>query len=168
MNKEVWKDIKGYEGYYQISNFGNVRNFKLKLMKPHKTYRGYLRIGLTKDMVQTKFSIHRLVAEAFIPNPENKEYVNHIDGNKEFNCVLNLEWATHMENEIHAMSNGLKGYKPVIQYDLNLNYVNEFDSIIDAHLRTNTNKSGISECCNGKQKTAGGYIWKFKTLDNLN
>lgn len=101
---EIWKDIKGYEGRYQISNFGNVMSLnynntgKPHLLAPSKDKDGYYQVGLSMKQNRKYFRIHRLVAEAFIPNPENKEQVNHKDEIKNNNNVDNLEWATVSEN----------------------------------------------------------------------
>lgn len=123
---EVWKDISGYEGYYQISNFGQIRSvpryithktkgggfvnqyFKGKILKPTTTRNGYKMIVLSKDGKFKYQTIHRLVATAFIPNPENKPTVNHKDGDKSNNHVDNLEWCTSSENNSHAYRIGLK------------------------------------------------------------
>lgn len=106
--KEIWKDIKGYEGKYQVSNLGNVKSLerfdkynryvKEKILIPRKHTGGYLRVGLSRK----DFYIHRLVAEAFIPNLKNKKYINHIDGDKTNNNINNLEWCTANENMQHA------------------------------------------------------------------
>jgi len=118
MNKEIWKDINGYEGLYQISNLGRVKSLnKLKgkntktkeiIMNPSINKKGYKCIVLCKNSKQKHFRVHRLVAQSFIPNSENKKIVNHIDCNKINNHESNLEWVTHKENEIHAKANGLK------------------------------------------------------------
>lgn len=115
--EENWKDIKGYEGLYQISNTGRVKSFKRlgtpeRIRKQHLDRYGYPKLNLFKERIGKTKKTHRLVAEAFIPNPENKETVNHIDGNKENNHVSNLEWATHEEQVIHAMENGLYKLSP--------------------------------------------------------
>lgn len=116
--EEIWKDIEGYKGLYQISNTGNVKSLERKIhgkkchrklketiLKPIKTNRGYLRVKLCKENKVSKVRVHRLVAEAFIKKPELE--VNHIDGNKENNSVENLEWVTPRENKKHAWSMGL-------------------------------------------------------------
>ena len=101
---EIWKDIKGYEGRYQVSTEGRVKslisNFGTseKIMTPQPVWTGYMRVCLTKDRKSKMHTIHRMVAEAFIPNPENKPIVNHIDGNVKNNKVENLEWVTYAEN----------------------------------------------------------------------
>lgn len=112
---ELWKSIKGYEGIYEVSNLGNVRNIKPRykhinpngLLKPVKLNTGYLGVSLiNKDKVRKEHRIHRLVAEAFIPNIDNKPQVNHIDNNRANNSVENLEWVTYKENLVHAQKQG--------------------------------------------------------------
>lgn len=113
--QEIYKSIKGYEGLYEVSNLGNVKSLKKvrgralsgeRLLKPH-IVNGYVMVTLCKDSKPFNASVHRLIAEAFIPNPENKETINHIDGNKQNNSIDNLEWATQRENNIHAYRTGL-------------------------------------------------------------
>lgn len=107
---EIWKNVKGYEGSYQISNFARLKSFKLgkeKVRKPSLHRGGYLSVCLYKDGQYKNCFIHRLVAETFIANSENKHEVNHIDGNKFNNYVGNLEWVTDCENKKHAIENGL-------------------------------------------------------------
>ncbi len=119
-DKEIWKDIEGYEGYYQVSNLGRVRSltrevrcgnsirvFRERIRKPQIMSKGYYQLALLKNGKDKRFLIHRLVAYAFIPNPENKTEVNHINGVKTDNNVENLEWVTSRENSIHAVHTGL-------------------------------------------------------------
>ena len=111
MQTENWKDVPNYEGYYQVSNLGRMKSFNLNketiLTKPN--YNHYSTIILCKNKIRKSFRIHRLVAICFLPNPENKPQVNHIDGNKCNNTVVNLEWVTSQENQIHKIN--VLGYK---------------------------------------------------------
>lgn len=102
---EIWKDIKGYEGKYQISNLGRLKNIKSNRLYISKTYGNkiYVNISLTSNGVTKTFLWHRVVAIAFIPNPQNKPCINHIDNNPANNGVENLEWVTHKENTAHAV-----------------------------------------------------------------
>ena len=109
---EIWKEIEGYEGLYEISNYGNIKSYhknKCTILGHYNTKKGYYRISLTKNRIRKPFLIHVLVAKAFIPNPENKSQVNHIDANKTNNHVINLEWNTQSENQKHARRLGLFG-----------------------------------------------------------
>lgn len=167
---EIWKDIPGYEGLYQVSNFGNVKSLRSKkLLKNTPQNTGYLKVTLYKNGNFKKHSVHRLVAEIFIDNPDKKRTVNHINGIKYDNRVENLEWATHAENEIHAYKTGLKVGKnhknnkksiPVAQYDKNMNLIKIYPSINEAG-REGFRAEEICKCCKGRNKTSGGYIWKY-------
>ena len=107
--EEKWLPIKGYEKYYMISNLGRVKSLRTgKILKKRLTFDGYVKVTLTINYESKDFRVHRLVAEHFIPNPEGKETVNHIDGNKENNSVDNLEWATRSEQLYHAYKLGTK------------------------------------------------------------
>ena len=170
---EVWKDVKNYEGLYQISNLGNVkRTSSGKRLKPYNR-KGYIRVALSKDNTAKHIDIHRLVAEAFIPNIENKPEVNHIDGDKSNNEVSNLEWCTRKENMNHAkntglwkmtddMKKGLDQSKRTYQYDLNYNFIQSFESAEEASRQLHINTGNLHSCCEGKRKTAGGYIWSYE------
>ena len=115
MENEEWKDIPNYDGLYKISNLGNVKSFNTKtnhkqpinLKQTMDRKNGYLTVSLCKDKVQKIYRVHRLVAEAFIPNPNNYPIINHKDGKKQNNNVNNLEWCTHQQNIIHSWENGL-------------------------------------------------------------
>lgn len=175
--KEIWKDIKGYEGLYQVSNLGKVRSldrkilfknghiqfFKGKILSLSKDKNGYIHIILHKDNKTKIFRVHRLVAETFIPNLENKPQVNHIDGNKENNCLSNLEYCTIKENHIHAYRTGLHNApkKKCIQKDLNGNIIKNWDSLKQIKLELGYDCSAISRCCRNIQKTSYNFIWDF-------
>lgn len=121
--KEIWKDIKNFEGLYQISNYGNIySNNRKMILKPRKDKDGYLGINLYKNNCSKSYRVHRLVAIHFIFNPDDKLQVNHIDGNKENNCVWNLEWCTQEENMQHSLKHKLR---PSGQYCYNSKLTNE-------------------------------------------
>lgn len=106
--QEIWKNVEGFEGIYQISSLGRIRNAKGFFMTPIKTDDGYYRVHLRKTGISKNCRLHRLVAAAFIQNPENKPEVNHKNGIKTDNRVENLEWTTKSENALHAYKNGLQ------------------------------------------------------------
>ena len=174
---EIWKDIKGYEGLYQISNFGNVmslnynREKRSQVLKTLTDSGGYKYVSLSKRATKTPKLIHRLVAESFIVNPDNRPEVNHIDGDKSNNRVDNLEWCTPSENVQHAEKMGLKNnrYKVAIyQYDLNGRFIREWNSISEAANFYGLYGQNISKCCKKKCKTIGGYIWEYKNKERNN
>lgn len=164
---EIWKQIQGFENY-EVSNRGNVRNVTTgKILKNRFDSKGnYLRINLYVNKTRYSKNIHRLVAEAFVPNPEGKEQVNHIDGDKTNNCVENLEWCTLSENIKHAYgSSAIKTNffksKSVNQFTAQGKLINTFCSVREASEKCNICHVSISKCCNGKYKLAGGYRWAF-------
>lgn len=176
MTFEEWADVKGYGGYYQVSRTGVIRSFAKSNRRPQiphvlaqgKDRKGYFRCNLNGK----KVPVHRIVATAFVPNPQGKEQVNHIDGNKENNNAENLEWCTAAENMRHAVQTGLNDVghliaatsKPVAQLSKDRKTViRVFKSMNDAARETGTAQALISGCCNHKPHfiTAGGYCWEF-------
>lgn len=186
---ELWKDINGYEGYYQISSQGNVRSVdrfdgvhdrKGTVIKPNLKQNGYLQVGLRKHNTRKWFGVHRLVAIHFIENPNNKPQVNHIDGNKQNNTIENLEWVTEKENQTHAAKRGLRdnmpkgerhsnygkygensrSAKPVIRRDPKTGETKLYKAKILAK-DEGFDVTSISKCCHGKLKTHKGYEWYF-------
>ena len=185
---EEWKDIQGFEGWYQISNYGNiksldrfspgknnsVRHLKGAFMKLNIDTNGYHIICLYKNKIRYDFKVHRLVAQTFIPNPDNLPEVNHIDGNKLNNHVDNLEWVTRQDNCIHRQQTGLGDieaatiakYKPIISTNLTTGEQLEFNSLTEAsQFLIGCTVKGISKVLRGGAKTHRGYTFEYKTLN---
>lgn len=175
---EIWKDIPDYNGMYQVSNQGNIRAVKLnkdgsklyKIRKLSTDKDGYFKICLYKDGFSKTFRVHRLVALVFIDNSEGLPMINHKDENKQNNCVENLEWCTakyntnyNQETLARIIKIGAEASaKKVAQYDVYGNFIQIYNSALEASKALNLkSSSGISNCCNGKSKKAGGFIWKF-------
>ena len=169
---EVWRDIQGYKGLYQVSNYGNVRSLyfsKIKLLKPFNI-KSYLCVYLydktNKTEKRKKWYIHRLVATTFLQNPNNLPEVNHIDENKNNNCVNNLEWCdkkynNNYGNRNHYISLNNANKTKVNQYSLNGEYIKTYNSIREACKELGIRSSGISNCCANRISKSGGYIWKY-------
>lgn len=154
---EKWRDIAGYEGIYQVSDHGRVKTRK-KIRTPQKNNRGYMTIMLYKSDGGRHFLIHRLVAQAFIPNPENKATVNHKDGVRSNNKVDNLEWATYSENNLHSYQcNGKKPARAKAIYCLETGEV--YRSSYEASRDTGILQSSINRCANGTYKQTKGTHW---------
>lgn len=168
---EIWKDIEGYEGMYQISNLGRVKSLKMKkehneyLLKPFKSKNGYLRVSLSKSNKFKQPLIHRLVAIHFLDNPNNYPEVNHKDENKLNNCVDNLEWCDRKYNVLYGTAKQRESktkHKYYIgQYDLNQNLIMKWNSLKEIEINTNYKKNNIQQNCLGNTKTAYGYKWKY-------
>ena len=151
------KDIKGYEGLYAITSCGKVWSYKSqKFLKPTKGTCGYLQIVLHKNGERKTCLIHRLVAEAYIPNPENKTDVNHKNEIKTDNYVNNLEWTTHKENMYYGTLK-VRITKPVYCEELD----KYFPSTNEAAHQLGIDQGSISKCCRGNRKTCGGYHWRY-------
>lgn len=181
---EEWKDIEGYENIYQVSNMGRIRSVdryencngtkrirKGRILINTLSQYGYKVVCLYKNAKQKQFFVHRLVAMAFIPNPNNYPIINHKDEDKANNYVDNLEWCTIKYNSSYGTApkrisekqlNRPDKSKPVLQYTKDGHLVGEYPSQKEASRKTKIKQGLVSACCIGKIKTAGGYIWKFK------
>lgn len=177
MENEIWKDILGHEGDYQISNKGRVKSLSRKLfiggdftrttneriLAQNIINSGYFIVSMCSNNRRFTYLVHRLVAIAFLPNP--KEQVNHIDENKLNNNLNNLEWVTRKENVNHGTCierSVLKNSFPVIQYSLKGDFVKRWNSLSEIKRVTGMHKGNIGKCCNGLRKTAYKNIWKFE------
>lgn len=220
---EIWRDVVGYEGRYQVSNLGRIKSLnylrtgKEKVLKPSVTDTGYYRVQLCKNGKSVGIALHRLIATTFIANPDNKRCVDHINTIRTDNRVENLHWCTHKENsnnelsrlhnseakkgriiseehrrnlseagkgkthteeEKRKISEGNKGKvlserhknilrklhsKAIVQHTLDGAFVKEWKSAREAETTLGMSRGGISRCCNGKYKHAGGYVWKYAT-----
>lgn len=179
---EIWRAVNDYEGLYEVSNLGRVKSLakihgrgrgsmrEEKILKSGNDSRGYSKISLCKNGEEKCFRIHRLVAEAFIENPENKPEVNHKFGIKTDNRASQLEWTTNLENMRHAFKTGLKNNdhsKKKVAQIKNGEIVKVWESQTEVEKKLGVSQNHISSCCHGKQKTAGGFKWKFaKRYDN--
>lgn len=198
-----WKDVKGYEGYLEVSDTGLIRSvertiphknnstcqMKQRIIKSFPDPKGYYKVRTSINKEKTSIKVHRAVAEAFIPNPDRKPQVDHIDGNKSNNNVSNLRWATNKENFDYAVDNGLKQNsfdilkqyrsdknrkekaakatrercsKKTYCYDINHNYICVYNSNEEAAEAVGGCQSGISQCCVGKVNTYKGFIFSYE------
>lgn len=179
---EIWKDIQGYEGLYQVSNYGKVRSLHYRhtdeikelFLKPHN--RGYLQVELHKNGKRRMFTVHRLVALAFVDGFSESREVNHIDENKHNNRAENLEWVSTSENVLHSVSHRKKvesrNYPKfharsdkckVVQLSLDGVPIRQWDSTIEVKQELGYSDWSIKQCCRGKRKTAYGYMWQYVT-----
>lgn len=184
--EELWKDVAGYEGLYQVSNLGRVKSLgriasngkgayvvKSRILLTYLDFGKYQCVKLSRNGKAKQHKVHRLVAEAFISNPNKLPCVNHKDENRQNNNVNNLEWCTHQYNNTYGTTRQrrvktirkmLKGkwitQKSVSQYSLSGEFIASYDSCEQAAKATNTRANNISACCHGKVKTANGFIWK--------
>lgn len=181
IQNEIWRDAVGYEGYYQGSTWGRVKSLERvdcrghrvpeRILKPGKDRKGYLQVRLYKNGKAKTCKVHRLVAEAFIPNPDNLPCVNHRDENPSNNRVENLEWCTYEYNAEYGtrnerisktLTNGKKS-KRVAQYTLSGELVKIWSSLNEIHRQTGWYIGNISKCCRGHRKYshAHGFIWRY-------
>ena len=184
MGIPVLKEISGYEGKYSVSTDGRIySHISNKWLKPGISKSGYESVELFSEGIGKRLLVHRLVAGAFIPNPDNKEQVNHKDENKRNNSVQNLEWSTRKENmnygtrlfrqknstdysdkkrKLIARKNGKAVAKPVLQIDRSGNVIHRFCSIAAAQNALGVKRSHIVECCKGQRKSSIGYLWRYE------
>lgn len=187
--KEIWKDIKGYEGYYQISNKGRIKSLprfrkarnnyvsKEKILKPAENSKGYFRVLLKTNNKNNRFFVHRLVAEHFLEKEKGKNIVNHLDCNPHNNVVSNLEWTTLKGNSEYMKELGRnkrtkqwlnrlqkslneKMGKKVLGTEINGNKILKFDSV-NSTKKYGFQPSCVSCCCNKKRISHKGFVWKF-------
>ena len=182
MKNEIWKDVAGYEGRYQVSSMGRVKSLartfidkigreryvKERILKPGTDRGGYLRVGLCDGEKRKTLKVHRLVCQAFHENPGNKPQVNHINEIKTDNRASNLEWATARENSNFGTRNERIGKKsaitkskPICQYTLDEKIVKTWASLTEVKRKTGFSQGNISQAANGNRKTAYGFIWKY-------
>jgi len=189
-NKEIWKSIPGYNGRYEISNFGRVKSLSRtkrgfhngneyfymsndKILKATNLPIGYSQVTLFNGKEYKKHSVHRIVAIVFIPNPKKLPFINHKDGDKANQKAENLEWCTAKENMQHAykilkikpsqlgrFGGNHNKSRPIIQMDMNKNIIKKWESAMDA-VRNGFESSCICRCCQGQQKIHKGYMWKY-------
>ena len=189
--EEIWKDIEGYEGKYQVSNMGRVRSldytimqpnahdghlqpitYKGRMMKAHSINSGYLAVGLRNEQGKRQHLVHRLVATAFVENPQNLPDVNHKDEDKTNNRADNLEWCTKLYNSNYGNAQAKSSAAHLNHPDLSREVrqlspsgelLHVYPSAMEAARQTGISQSGIVRCCNGEKyyKTAGGYRWEY-------
>lgn len=187
--EEIWRDIEGYEGFYQVSNLGNVKSLNYqkrgyeKNLTPKINNSGRLWVELARDGIKRQFQIHRLVGMAFISNPLNLPQINHLDENPKNNRVDNLEWCTNRYNKEYTMRrhhdkypyfnglkerrpapvrrNGKRTHLPVLQLTKDGELIKQWPNVTTVKYETGWSDWSISECCRGNRKTAYGFKWQY-------
>lgn len=169
--KEEWKEIPGYDGKYEVSNLGKVRNAFTGKHLSQKRYARYIKVYLYHDYTRKCYMLHRLVAEAFVENKDNKPQVNHIDGDRYNNRYDNLEWCTQSENILHSYRIGLRennkkrlletNHKCVDQLSMDGEYIRTWYSLSEAARQLGLSVSNICTCCKGRIHSTGGYKWRL-------
>ena len=168
--KEIWKNIEGFGGLYQVSNLGRVKSsYTNRVLKGYKDTCGYLLVGLYKNNIRSSKKIHRLVAQAFIPNPDNKSQVNHIDEDKTNNNLSNLEWVTAKENLNHGTRTERMSKTqsiPIIATNIKTGESKEFYGLRECSRQVGLHPQNISAVLKGRLKQTGGYTFKYKEESN--
>ena len=172
--REEWRGIKDYKGLYQVSNTGKVkslertvrcaRGYKIvpeKILEGYDNGNGYLYVKLCKEGKRKQYRINRLVAQAFLENPQNLPEVNHKDKNPKNNCVDNLEWCTRQYNVEYSKAKAVIGINKVS------GLIVEFPSVMEAERQTGINNKNICACLKGKRKSAGGYYWIYAESEEV-
>lgn len=178
LNGEIWKEIEGYEGFYQVSNYGSVRSIDRyvphprygktqfvagRILKPGTDGWGYQFVYLCKDGKPRMKKVHRLVAMAFIPNEyiEIHPDINHQDGDKSNNAFWNLSWTNDFKNQQHAVITGLRKCKRIVQFSPSGERLKEFHSARDVYRELGISTSNLCHSLKSEYKTAGGYKWRY-------
>lgn len=162
-DKLEWRTVVEYDRY-EVNELGQIRHKdRKKILTPRANRSGYMYVNFNIGGHRTNFAVHRIVANAFIPNPNNYPEVNHKNLDKADNRVENLEWVNSTENKIHSYNSEIRksNGKEVEQYDLNNNYIKTFPSASAAAKYMGCSIGAISNCCNGRTKTSQGYLWRF-------
>lgn len=180
--EEIWKDIEGFEGLYQVSNMGRIKslgngksgNSKERILKLRKNTYGYLQVVLSKDGKSKNYLVHRLVAEVFLDNPEGYNEVNHINEDKSDNRADNLEfcsgsyncnYGTRNKRIAEKLTNHPDKSKPVIGIERITGLIVEFPSTMEAERQLGISNGNICNCLKGRYKSAGGYVWYYSNAD---
>ena len=157
MTEELWKPVVGYEGFYEVSNFGRIKK-GLKVLRSYPNNRGYAQIHLSKERTKRSYLVHRLVAEAFCTKPDGCDVVNHIDNNPKNNSAENLEWVTQFSNVHHAAEVGVLTIRPVVRSD---GKTEVYYPSLCATEADGFTKSCVCDCCNGRLKAYKGFTWRY-------
>lgn len=179
--EEKWKDIVGYEGLYQVSNLGNIKSLNYRNTGEEKIRKlvidkyGYFVVSLRVNGKSKQHFVHRLVAQAFMPNPDNKPHIDHINTDKTDNRVCNLRWVTQKENSNNPLTvdkkkknhrygvTGINNVRStvVLQFSKDGEFIKKWDCITDVQRELGINRGNVIKCCKGERKTVGGYIWRY-------
>ena len=165
---EVWKDVPGYEGLYWVSNMGNIRS-KRVILKQQLNTNGYKKVVLWKNNVPKNFLTHRIIATVFVPNPNNRPEVDHINTIRTDIRASNLRWVNRRENTLNPITNRRMSEsaryshsKTIVQYDLKGNIVAKYPSMMEAYRQTGVHYANIRACITGRRQQMGGYVWKVE------